>query len=227
MNSKASFAELDLGSAKPTSVEMQTIEVELSHDHLLGDYAKAFVREAYRVNPLRAQQVDLNDQELVQYAQYLLYQRVLCVRGECKDFRKLKILYIPAFLQYALSMIGQVIIRDKGIRLVPTCEDLNGFGYSDAVLVSNKVGAFEDDLQIVQDAMPRDISGDRDVMSTALIAGYVRSMEKVDHVSATYVTAFLGMKLKEELAFATLYRVQYDDVAFIASALASHRGLFQ
>lgn len=83
-----------------------------------------------------------------------------------------------------------------------------------------------DDLQIVQDGMPRSSDGNVDVMSTALIAGYVRSLKRVEHVAATYVTAFLGMKLKEEVAMQTLYRVQYDDIEFIATALTSQRGLY-
>lgn len=205
---------------------MQDIEVELSAENLLGDYARGFVREAYRVNPLRAEQVDLKSEEVEEYAKYILSERVKCVKGECKDFRKLKSLYIPSYLQYNISMIGEVVIREKGIRLIPTCEP-SEMTLDQALVISNKIGAFEDDLQVVRDAMPREITGDRDVMSTAMIAGYVRSMEKVQHVSATYVTAFLGMKLRQELAFATLYRVQYDDVAFIASALTQHRGIFQ
>lgn len=223
--SNGSYANLDLGSAKPTSVPMETIHVEISTENLLGDYAKAFVKEAYRVNPLRAEQVDLTEEEMLQYANYLVAKRVECVYGECKDFRKLKALYIPSYLQYTMAMIGRVIIRDKGLTLLPVCQ-FDVINYEQALAISEKVGMFEDDLQIVQDAMPRDTSGDKDVMSTALIAGYVRSLEKVEHVSSTYVTAFLGMKLQEEVAMSALYRVQYDDVAFIQSALITQRGLF-
>lgn len=223
-NNEASFNTLDFGSVKPTSVPQETITVELTSDNLIGDYAKAFVTEAHRVNPLLSDQINLTPEELESYASYLLYKRVQCVNNECSDFRKLKLLYIPVWIQYNLSMIGEVIIRDKGLRIVPSVEESN-LTFEEALKISNKVGAFENDLQIVQDAMPRDRHGDVDVMSTALIAGYVRSIEKVEHVSSTYLTAFLGMKLREEMAFKTLYRVQYDDVNFIASAFTSQRGL--
>lgn len=224
-NSNVSFEALNLGSGQPISVKQETIKVELSAENLMGDYALAFVKEARRVNPLRAEQVGLTAEEVTKYSRYLLKMRVDSVVGECADFRKLKCLYIPVWIQYNLAMIGEVIIRDKGLRLIPVMNE-EVISYQDALKISEKIGMFEDDLQIVQDAMPRSSSGNRDVMSTALIAGYVRGLEKVEHVSATYVTAFLGMKLKEEMAFQVLYRVQYDDTAFIASALTTQRGLF-
>lgn len=222
-NTKASvFESLDLTGSKPTSVPMETIEVEISADNLLGNYAKAFVSEAHRVAPLRAEQVNLTENEVEQYCAYLLYQRILSVQDECKDFRKLKVMYIPVWIQYNLSMIGEVTIRDKGLRLTPVMNEPS-MTFEEALAVSEKIGSFERDLQIVQDAMPRSKSGDKDVMSTALIAGYVRSIEKVEHVASTYVTAFLGMKLREEAAMQVLYRVQYDDVAYIASVLTSEK----
>ena len=92
--------------------------------------------------------------------------------------------------------------------------------------ISSKIGAFEDDLQIVKDAMPRSEEGNPDVMSTALIADYVRSINKVQHVASTYVTAFMGLTLRKEAAMQVLYRVQYDDIEFIRSALISERRIY-
>jgi hypothetical protein len=222
----ASLSMLDLGSAKPTSVPMETIHVEVSSENLLGDYAKAFIRECFRVNPLRAEQVKLTAEEVERYSEYLLTQRCLSVTGNCPDFRKLKALYIPVWIQYVMSLIGVVTMREIGLTLIPDIQDPSDMKYDEALAISEKISYFEDDLQIVRDAMPRDVEGDVNVMSTALIAGYVRALKPVEHVSATYVTAFLGMKLREETAMAALYRVQYDDVQFIASALTTQRGLF-
>lgn len=219
------FETLDLTGAKPTSIPMEIIEVQISSDNLLGNYAKAFVAEAFRVAPLKAQQLNLTMEEVSSYCNYLLYQRILSVKGDCKDFRKLKVLYVPIWIQYNLSMIGEVVIREKGLRMVPTMEASN-MTFEEAVAISEKIGSLENDLQIVQDAMPRDPKGNKDVMSTALIAGYVRSIEKVEHVASTYVTAFLGMKLKEEAAMQVLYRIQYDDVAYIASVLTTEKRIF-
>lgn len=225
--SNVPFSGLDLGSAKPISVPMETITVVIGTKNLMGNYAKAFIKEADRVNPLRLQQTQLTSDEMVAYSEYLLTKRIECVRGECTDFRKLKQLYIPVWIQYNLAMIGEVVIRDKGLRMVPVMEHPSEMTFEDALKISDKVGMLEDDLQMVKDAMPRKESGDPDVMTTALIAGYVRSMEKVEHVSSTYVTAFLGMKLREEAAMKILYRIQYDDLEFIATALSRERGILR
>lgn len=220
------YQTLDLGTGAPTSVPMEIVKVNVTADDMVVDYAKAFVKEAYRVAPLRAQQVNLTEEEMVQYAKFLLVKRLECVEDNCKDWKRLKTLYIPVFLQYALRMIGKVVIRKRGLTLIPDMSDRGTITLAEAYAISEKVGAFEDDLQLVQDAMPRSIEGDANVMSTALIAGYVRSMSEVEHVADTYVTAFLGMKLAEEQAFGVLYRVQYDDIEFIRSALTSNRKLF-
>jgi hypothetical protein len=226
-NLTVDFTNLDIGGQNnPISVEMETIEVQLTADEMVTDYAKAFVREAHRVNPLRAEQVKLTEDEMVAYAKFLLVKRLECVNNDCKDWRSLKLCYIPVFLQYALRMVGKVILREQGLTLMPVMEDTKTITLKQALEISEKVGAFERDLQVVQDAMPRDITGDQSVMSTALIAGYVRALRKVDHVSDTYVSAFLGFKLKEEAAFRVLYRVQYDDIQFIYSALTASRALY-
>jgi hypothetical protein len=223
---KVSFEHLDLGSGKPTSVPFETVVVQITNQALFGNYAKAFVKEAFRLNPLRAEQIELSAQEVEDYCKYLLTQRIAAVEGNCPEWRKLKALYIPSWIQYNLSMIGIVVLRDRGLKLVPEMEEPSTMEYGEALKISEKIGMLIDDLQIVTDAMPRGDEGDVDVMSTALIAGYVRALFPVEHVASTYVTAFLGMKLKEEVAMRTLYRIQYDDLEFIASALTTQRGLY-
>ena len=224
-NSNASFVNLDLGTTKPTTVPMETINVIINGD-LVSDYGRAFVSEAKRVNPLKAEQVQLTAEEVDAYSRYLITKRIESIHGNCDDFRKLKTLYIPVWIQYNLAMIGRVVMRDRGLTINPIEKQPSSMTFEEAIKISEKIGAFEDDLQVVQDAMPRSSDGDRDVMSTALIADYVRSLTPVTHVASTYITAFMGMRLKEESAMAVLYRVQYDDVQYIATALTSQRGLY-
>lgn len=226
MQNFASFESLDLGTTKPTSIPQEIVHVVLSTENLTGPYGKAFVQEAYRVNPLRAEQVKLTAEEVQSYANYLMTKRVDYVHDECNDFRKLKLLYIPSWIQYCLTMVGQLTKRDVGLKVLPEMENRSDMTYEEALEISNKIGAFEDDLQIVKDAMPRSMDGNEDVMSTALVADYVRALKPVQHVAATYVTAFLGMKLREEVAFQALYRVQYDDIGYVASVLTAQKGIF-
>lgn len=224
MNNNASFSGLDF-SSKPNAVPMETIEVEVGCE-MFNDYAKAFLNEAMRKNPLLAERVQLSISEIEDYIKYLMIKRIECVQSSCSDYRKLKALAIPVWIQYNLAMLGEVKIRDKGIRLVPRTSFNTDMTFEQALEISRKIEMFIDDLQIVVDAMPRDIEGDHDVMMTALIAGYMRSIDRVAHPISTYVSAFMGFKLREEAAFKVLYRVQYDDIAFIASALTSRKELF-
>lgn len=220
------FRTMDLDTVQPTSIPMELVEVEISTSDMLEDYAKAFCREAYRKNPRRAEQIKLEESELIAYADFLLDKRIEVVNDNCKDWRKLKALYVPAYLQYILSMIGEVINREFGLKFMPVKKETSKLTLAQAYAISDKIGSLIDDLQIVQDAMPRDRAGDADVMSTALIAGYVRATKKVTHTAATYVTAFLNFQLRKEAAFKVLYRVQYDDLDFIQMAFTSQKGLY-
>lgn len=218
-NDMMSFKELDLGSNPATAIEMTRVEVEITSSDMVAGYARAFVKEMQRVNPRRFEVVGITEEEMMSYAAFLLKQRILCINGDCPNWRRLKRCFIPVFLQYALSMIGEVIIREKGLTFVPTMTETVDMTIDEALVVSDKIGAFERELCMVLDAMPRRREGDESVMGTALIADYVRSVRPVDHVADTYISAFLGMKLAEEQAFKVLYRIQYDDVEFIRTAL--------
>jgi hypothetical protein len=216
------LATLNFGSNGPIPVVMEDIHVQLDPSIMVDDYARAFVEEAARKSPLMADRVNLTAEEMINYARYLLRQRVLCIENKCADYRNLKLLYIPSFLQYAISMVGDVVIRDRGLHLIPEYEE-EVISFSEALKISNKVGEFDTVLQVVRDAMPRDSKGDVDTMSTALIASYARSLTKVQHEASVYIASFLGFKLKEEQAMKVLYRVQYDDINYIISAIMSRK----
>lgn len=220
-----SFQNIDLGGGKPTSVKTETLHVKVSTDNLFGQFAKAWLAEAYRVAPNRADQVGLTDEELTSYVKYLVKQRILMCHGERRQPGRLRTLYVPSFIAYSMRQVGIVNLREFGLRLDPVMDD-DVISDEQALKISEKIGSFENDLQVEQNVFPFDPSGDRDVMSLALIDGYVRGMRHVEHPVSTYLSAFLGMKLQEESAFAALYRVQYDDVAFIQSAFFNSKGLY-
>lgn len=219
------FEALDYGS-KPNPVKADTVDVMVSAGLLVNGYAKAFVNEARRVNPALAEMVDITVQELTEYCEYLLYQRVQIVHEECKDYRKLKSLWIPSYVQYVLRQVGKVDIFQYGLELNPVVDYEPKLTFEQALQISDKIGAFRNDLQMVLDAMPRDVHGSEDVMSCALVSGYVRSIREVKHVASTYVAAFANLQLRKESAFQVLYRVQYDDLDFIARQLTRETRLF-
>ena len=118
--------------------------------------------------------------------------------------------------------MGKLIIRDLGLTFVPKWdESLVTITDDEAKVISERIAMFEDVLQIVKNAFPNDDIGDQDLMTTALIADYVRATKELAHPVTTYLTAFLGLKLREENAFKVLYRVQYDDLSYLAQALDS------
>lgn len=218
------FQNLDLGTSAPTSIKMETVKVEVSTGDLIGDYAAAFVNECARKAPLTFDKVGLTKEEVLGYCGYLMTKRIETIELTCKDWRKLKVLYVPSFIQYVLSCIGEVTDYSKGLKFVPKLATQSDLTFEKAVEVSDKIAAFKEYVQLVRDAMPRSIEGDPDVMASAIIEGYVRSVEKVAHPAATYVTAFAAAKLAEECAFKSLYRIQYDDVDYIRHAMLSHIG---
>ncbi len=222
------FKSLDLGAAPATSVSTETIEVVLGTESgIFRDYAKAFTREAWRVNPLRAEQVKLTDEEMVDYVDFLLEERIKSIDDNCPEWRKLKTLYIPSFVQYALAMVGYVHLRDRGLILKPVKEKEAVMTLDEAFEVSNKISQFQGELSMVADAMPRGHEGDVDTMSCILTDGYVRSMVQVEHPVSTYVAAWLGSQLAADCAFHTLYRVQYDDIQTIAQELCHYKPIFE
>jgi hypothetical protein len=222
----ASYASIDLGNSKRISVPMETVIVEIDAHHLLNDYVRGFIREAASRNPWRAQQTELKERELMDYIDYLLTQRINYVNGNTVPWQSLKALWIPSFVQYALSLIGIVEDREYGIKLVPSMRAESKMKFSDAVVISDKLSLFDGEFDMVRDAMPRDTSGNTSVMSSAVIGDYVRSYRVTEHPIYTYVAAMLDLKLQQEAAFQSLYRFQYDDIAFIHTAISQVRKLY-
>jgi len=220
------FASIDLGTGVPTSVPMETIEVVIDPSILIGDYALAFLKECDRTQPLRAKATGLTVDELFSYCVFLLDTRIKSVVSFVPQYSRFKVLAIPAFIQYCLENVGRVVLNDVGLTMVPTlAETCEVITFEQALVISEKVKSFEDTLVVLTDALPRSPEGNVEVMSTALIAGYVRAQKKVSPVSS-YLGAFLGLSLKKENVFQMLYRVQYDDLEYIRMALTSHGGLF-
>lgn len=212
------YSSLDLGTAKFSVAPYDIIHSVIDPTTMVDGYAKAILDEAERMNPLTFDRVGLTEDELRRYLRFLLEQRVKSVEGTCHLWSKLKALWIPSFIQYVLTMIGVVDIKTSGLRIIPTIEE-QGVTFEEALAVSDKLQYFEGELAMVKDAMPRGPEGDKDTMSTALIAGYMKSIAPVEHPIATYAAAFLGLKLAEEQTFQVLYRVQYDDINYLREVL--------
>ena len=217
------FDTLDYGT-KPTTTALETIEVSIDPSVMIGDFAKAYSTELTRLNPVRARELDITAEDLTIYFTSLLKIRVESILGTLRDWRTAKLLAIPAWIQHTISQIGEVIIRDKGIRFIPKLD----YEYEMATLleISTKLQAFTSDgLSIHTDALPRNATGNEEVMGMAIVGDYIQSIKADAHPASSYVSAFLGNKLVQEQHFSVLYRVRYDDVGFIATQLLNDRSL--
>lgn len=210
---------------KPTTVQTETVEVTIDLGLMVNDYAKAYAAELQRRNPVRFDATGITVEDLESYFKGLIAMRVASVRGKFPEWRDAKALYIPAWIEFTMTSIGEVYDTDRGLRIIPSCTekyDLNAM-----MDISNKLRVFKaDGVVLLRDAFPRTADGDSDTMSMAIINDYVCAMDKTAHPIASYVAAYLGFKIKEEAAFKMLYRVRYDDVEYIRTMLMSEEKLF-
>lgn len=219
------FATLDFGT-KPISEKLETIEVSINTELILADFAKAYLAELYRRNPLRAESAKITEEELQAYFDGLIKIRVLSLGiNGCKDWRAAKALFIPSWIEFSLSRIGEVIDNTRGLKFVPVLDDLS-YDFAKMLETSAKLQSFTaDGVVLHKDAFPRGSEGDYETMSMAIIDGYVRSIDSKSHPVASYIAAFLGFTLKKETDFKLLYRIKYDDVDFIRTMLLAEESL--
>lgn len=221
---KESFAKINFGT-KPTTTQLEKIVVTIDPDLMLNGYASAYTNELQRRNPTRFAAVNITEDELNYYFKGILAIRVESVNDVCKVWREAKQLLIPSWIEFVISQVGEFVDTDRGLFFTPSFT----FEYDMESLlnISDKLRAFiNDGVTMSKDAFPRGKGGDYETMSMAIINDYVQSQSKDSHPIASYVAAFLGFKLQEEAAFKMLYRVRYDDVAFIRTMLLREGTIF-
>lgn len=225
-NRDSEFNSLNYGT-KPTGAKMQTIEVILNPELMMRDFAKAYEGELYRRNPNLAERSKLTSDDL-----YVYFVGILAIHiehdnvGNIKDWRKAKEIYIPAWIQHTISMVGTYLDQIRGLKFVPrlmSADDATKpmtYDISELLKISERLAPFRmDGLKIMKDAFPRTPEGDPEVMSMIIAEECVRSITPDAHPASSYVAAFLGFKLKEELAWVNLYRVKYDDFVLVHEML--------
>lgn len=209
---------------QPTTSTIEEIKVKIDPNIFISDYAKAYKSELGRRNPARDAAVDLTIEELQKYFLGILAIRFDQIEGECKVWRQAKELYIPAWIQFVISQVGRVVDVEKGLVMIPIYK--GEYDINELLDISNKLQVFKPDgVSLLKDAFPRTTDGDKDLMSMAIIDGYVKAMSKIPHPIQSYVSAFLGMQLEKEAAFKVIYRIRYDDVEFIRTMLSHEETL--
>jgi hypothetical protein len=221
---KALYSELGDSVPKSTHIGLETVEVEIPANTLLGDYATAFVQEAELRHPDRADRVGLKQDELLEYCKFLISKRVATVHRTVTDAGKLRDLYIPDFIQLCLETIGEVVYDEMSVVLIPVYK-AKVMSLDEAYNVSRKLAQFKDLLRMNRNAMPRGTEGDVEVMSSILSEQHVRCMREIHPVSAI-VTSFLGLTIQKEIILSSLYRVEYRNASAIRRAVLQREEMF-
>lgn len=220
-----SFRDLNFGTV-PTAATTETIQVEINPEIMLMPFAKAYVQELYRRNPIRANEpaAQITVDEMYYYFCGCLRIRVESVDNQCRVWRQAKRLMIPAWIQFALSQVGRVRVPEEGIIFEPKFD----FKYEiDRMLsISSKLRMYiPDGIKLFEDAFPRGEEGDIETMSMCLVEHYVMA-HKMSHPISSYIAAFLGFKSIGNIADKAFYRIRYDDVEFITSMVIHEGSLF-
>lgn len=223
MKAHEKFINLNYGTV-PTTSGVDEIKVKIDYSIMLGDFAQAYEKELYRRNPKKAEIINLTADELGKYFKDIISLRVASVNGKIPEWRQAKELFIPTWIQFVISQIGQVVDTNRGLLITPVVEQT--YDISKMLDTSSRLRAFEvDGVSMHRDAFPRDNEGDKDTMSMVIIDDFVKSMYETPHPIQSYVSAFIGAKLEEEAAFKILYRIRYDDVSFIRQMLTHEESL--
>lgn len=235
-NRGSEFKQLNYGT-KPTGAKMQVIEVILDPELMMKDFAKAYEGELFRRNPNLAERSGLTADDL-----YYYFVGILAIHidhdnvGNIKEWRRAKEIYIPAWIQHTISMVGTYVDQIRGLKFIPRLQwpfvEKEGvaasYDISKLLKISELIAPFRmDGLKIMKDAFPRTPEGDPEVMSMIIAEQCVRSISPDAHPASSYVAAFLGFKLKEELAWINLYRVKYDDIVLVHEMLLREEVLRQ
>lgn len=208
----------------PVATDLEDIIIEINPTDFLEGYSKAFVFEAQRVNPLMFDSNPLTEQEISAYSTFLINERIKSVHNNCPNWKNLKLLWIPDWIQYVISLIGTFTNYEFGLRFTPVMsQSVEVIDITKAFEISEKLAKYSTCLGMHKDAMPRGNEGDEDVMSCALISNRIKSTRKLAHPESSYVAAFAGLTLRKEATMSILYRVSYDDINYIRNDFLSNK----
>lgn len=246
----AKFKSLEESVATPTPRSVDIIEVKVGWESEgsvfpLLDYSTLLVDQVLMSKPQlmtiqnSREALKLEPGEVYRYLTLLLKARVTDVNGGRVRKHILKQLLIPSFFQTLLALVGKVRIAQLGLEMVPVWTDdvskgtptsstpkIDDEDWDFMLHVSKKLSYHTDCLNLERAAMPLEVTGDHSLMLTALIDGFVCSMQSVDNCFKCYASSFLRMRLAKEASFKVLYRVQYNDADELVRVLLSKKEAF-
>jgi hypothetical protein len=229
----ATFSSLDFGTVV-TTTSYQLIEVLVDPSFMMQDYGQAVARDLERRNPIRYQSVEKQLLEsdsfkefgsfpmiLREYFTNLAAIRIHAINDPSSFKRGMNELLVTPYIEFALSQVGIVYDLDNGRKFVPCTEspDLT-MSMEQLFVVTDSLRVFKSDgVVLLNNAFPKNREGDQEAMSFAMIDGFIKSTTKYPNTAKSYIAAFLGMKLKLQGEFKSLYGVRYDDAEYVKDRL--------
>lgn len=215
-------------------VDYQVVEVEIHPDFMVADWGEAYAADLERRNPLKfksssylfnGEKKQLTAQVITNYMAQLIIYRVDDVNNKLKGlYHLVKQLGIPTWIQYVISSIGNADDWDRGLHFVPVLpQSVVMMDINEMLAISHVLRSFTSDGKpFFTNAWPKTKDGDKDVMSYAVVDGFVSGNDKSALPIKTYVAGFLGAKLRQEITFKMLYRMNYDEVAQLRAMLITN-----
>lgn len=208
-----------------TPGQFTDVEVKINATQMLQDFSNSFYLELSRANDRLVDRVQITAGEIMQYFTGILQLRIMDVQGGNK-FRKYESqMYMPAWIQFSISQIGQVIDTTYGLTFNPTM-DFEELDIDTMLKTSSKLKYFRDaGVELLNRAFPRSIQGDANFMTLAVIKGKVASYKEGQSPLSMYLAAFLDSTIEEHMTLRGLYRIEYQDVEYVKRVLETTGGL--
>lgn len=216
------------GLSPISPLKSEVIDVTIDPTIVMDEFSESYYDAIMSKNGDVLDRINLTKEDLKVYFRNLLFYRVALIAGktQAKDWDLVSDLWIPSVIQYVLTCIGRVEDLEKGLIFQPKCDEK--YDIAKMQEVSAKLKHLVNlGYALVNEAMPRSKHGDKDVMQCAILNDLlIVATRRVDHPSAAYVAATLGLKVEQTVIDSLLYRVHYDSISKIKNALLSEPGLW-
>lgn len=216
------------GLAPISPLTNEVIDVTINPKIVMDEFSESYYEAIQCKHADVLERMSLTKEDLKSYFRNLLYYRIAIIAGtsKAKDWDLVSDLWIPSVIQYVLTCIGKVEDLERGLIFQPKCEE--AYDLDQMLEVSTKLSRLVGlGYALVNEAMPRSKHGDKDVMQCAILDNLlVVATRRVDHPSAAYVAATLGLEVEQKVIDGLLYRVHYDSITKIKNALFNEPNLW-
>jgi hypothetical protein len=174
---------------------------------IVQGFASSYVNAINNKLVLRGTNFSFDEEELNNYLNFILQNRIRQVNGKRVDYAVKSSLNIPALYALTIQQIGKVYDKDLGIELLPHLdEDISSMTLDEALAFSKKLQLIEDlNFELVQ-GIPKDTDGSTEFMFFHVSDNMVTRHASDAHSGYAVLASFFRMKQLESVL---TFRVNY------------------